>query len=110
MLQEIQMIVDYMFVSMLVTIREKLRKEIAKNRRYFEFNKIVPSIVTKEDEMDAVNKCLMESVGQKIVYKGGKDNNSESGGNDEIVIKGCDESELEEIKRSGATPQLADPN
>ena len=85
---------------------EKLRKEIAKNSRYFEFNKIVPSLVTKEDEMDALNKCMMESVGQKIVYKGNDD--SEAGGNDEIVIKGCDESELEELKRSGATPQLAD--
>ena len=88
---------------------EKLRKEIAKNRRYFEFNKIVPSIVTKEDEMDALNKCMMESVGQKIIYKGSKDIDSEAGGNDEIIIKGCDESELEEIKQSGATPQLEDP-
>ena len=91
------------------SLGEKLRKELAKNRRYFEFNKIVPSIVDKEDEMDSLNKCLMESVGQKIVFSAKTDSNSEASGNDEIVIRGCDESELEELKRSGATPQLENP-
>lgn len=91
------------------SLGEKLRKEITKNSRYFEFNKIVPSIVSKEDEMDSLNKCMMASVGEKIVYKESNEN-SEEGGNDEIIIKGCDQSELDELKNSGATPELADPD
>ena len=51
------------------SLGEKLRKQIIKDKKYFGFNDILPSVVSKEDEMDAVNKCLMESVGKKIVIK-----------------------------------------
>ena len=81
------------------SLGEKLRKQIIKDKKYFGFNDILPSVVSKEDEMDAVNKCLMESVGKKIVIKKNEDGDE----NGELELQSCNDKELE-----GLTPELND--
>ena len=72
---------------------DDLRARISSNREYFKYKNLVPTVVSKEDNLDLINLCLSETINKEMVLEEGK-NKGEGIENKEappvLTIKDCE--------------------
>lgn len=57
---------------------DDLRARISSNREYFKYKNLVPTVVSKEDNLDLINLCLSETINKEMVLETGNANSMEN--------------------------------
>lgn len=78
---------------------DDLRARISSNREYFKYKNLVPTVVSKEDNLDLINLCLTETINKEMVLSVKEENMYKEDKPPVLIIRDCDYKENKNDKK-----------